>query len=93
MAAMPEKHNKAIPPMTPPMIAPVLFGEEPSLSLLPLLPLVSFASAPVVEGLDGSDVLPGDAFVDLSDDETGVVLVCFALVVVVEDGCEVGDAR
>lgn len=92
MAAMPEKHNKAIPPMTPPMIAPVLFVEEPPLSLLPLLPPVSFASAPVVEGLDGSDVLPGDAFVDLGDDERGVVFVCFVLVVV-EDGCEVGEAR
>lgn len=78
--------------MTPPMIAPVLFAEGPPLPLLPLLLLVSFASASVVEGLDGSDVLPGDAFVDLDDDETGAVLVCFVLVVD-EDGCEVGEAR
>lgn len=79
--------------MTPPMIASVLFAEGPPLLLLPLLLLVSFARASVVEGLDGSDVLPGDAFVDLDDDdETGAVLVCFVLVVV-EDGCEVGEAR
>jgi hypothetical protein len=88
MAAMPEKHNKARPPMTPPMIAPVLFVEEPPLLLLPLPPLVSFAIDPVVEGLDGSDALLGDVFVDLTDDETGVVLVA-----VVEEGCDVGETR
>lgn len=81
-----------MPPMTPPTIAPVLFAEEPPPSLLPLLSLASFASALVVEGLDGSDVLPGVASFDLDDDETGAVLVCFVLVVA-EDGCEVGEAR
>lgn len=80
-----------MPPMTPPTIAPVLFVEEPPPPSLPLLPLVSFASAPVVEGLDGSDALPGDAVVD--DDETGAVLVCSELVVVAEDGCAVGEGR
>lgn len=79
--------------MTPPMIAPILFLEEPPPPSLPLLPLVSFASAPVVEGLDGSDALPGDAVVDSDDDETGAVLVCCELVVAAEDDCEVGVAR
>lgn len=75
------------------MIAPVLFVEEPPLPLLILPPLVSFVSSSVVEGLGGSDVLLGDEFVDLSDDEAKVVLFCFVLVVVVEGGWEMGEAR
>lgn len=83
--------------MTLPMIAPVLFVEEPPR----VLPLVCFVSALVFEGVNGSDVLPGDAFADLNDDETGAVVVCFVRVVVIEDECvvvvglttEVGEAR
>lgn len=100
MAATLEKHSRAIPPMTPPMIAPVLFVEEAPV-LEPPPPLaVSFADASVVEGVVGPDVLPGDASVDLNDDETPVVDVSFVLVVVVEDDCvvvelksEVGEMR
>lgn len=87
---MPEKHSRAIPPMTPPMIAPVLFVEEPPVLVPPPPPAVSFADASVVEGVVGPDVLPGDASVDLDDDdETPVVDVGSA----VEDDCAVAELK
>lgn len=68
--------------------------------VLPLLPLVSFADASVVEGVIEPDVLPGDASVDLDDDEAARLVVCFVVVVVIEDDCvvvevkaEVGDMK
>lgn len=84
---MPEKHSRAMPPMTPPIIAPVLFAEESPLLVLPLPPLVSFAGA----GLVGSGVLPEDAPVDLDDDENALVVVCVAVGVVGEDDWSVVD--
>lgn len=59
-----------MPPMTPPTIAPVLFAEEPPLTVLPLLTLVSFAGAAVIEG-----VVPEDASVDLGGDGDAVGVV------------------
>ncbi|EHK19352.1 uncharacterized protein TRIVIDRAFT_225220 [Trichoderma virens Gv29-8] len=76
---MPEKHNRAMPPMTPPMIAPVLFAEE-SLLLVLLLPgLVSFAGAAIVDGVVACDDLPEDASVDLDDDENVLIVICVAV--------------
>lgn len=72
------------------MIAPVLFVEELPLLVLPLLPLVSFAGASVVEAVTGPDVLRGDASIDLGGDETTTVAFRFG-VVVVDDDCAVAE--
>jgi hypothetical protein len=77
-----------MPPITPPMIAPVLFGEEsPLLMLLVPVPLfVSLAGAAsgfvagvVVECVLCPGVLPIDASVDLDDDESADVVVFVAV--------------
>jgi hypothetical protein len=85
MAAMPEKNNRAMPPMTPPMITLVLFAEESLLLMLPLLSLVSFVGAALVEGIVGSSGLPEDASIDLDDDENALVAVCGAAGAAAED--------
>jgi hypothetical protein len=59
-----------MPPITPPTIAPVLFGEEPPLLALRLPPSLSFVGDAFAEG-----VVPEDASVDLDDDDGDSVAV------------------
>lgn len=78
---MPEKHSIAMPPMTPPMIAPVLFADEPPV-VLSLPPFVSFAGPTAIDGVIDTDAL---STVDGDDDESAVVEICVVAGVVGED--------
>lgn len=88
---MPEKHSRAMPPITPPIIAPVLLTEEPLLLGLPLSPLVSFIGAEPVDGVVGSDALVEGASVGIDDDESEFSVVCVSIGVGAEDDCLVVD--
>lgn len=70
--------------MTPPMIAPVLFGDE-SLLVLSLAPFVSFAGPTPIDGVIDTDALSTDASVDDDDDESALVEICVVAGVVGED--------
>lgn len=74
--------------MTAPMIAPVLFAEEPLLLVFAPPLCIVVAGALVDEDVDSVDVLPGDAFVGSIDNGGGFEAVCFGVVVIMEDDGE-----
>lgn len=61
--------------------------------MLPLPPLVSSAGPTPIEGVIGTDALPTDASVDLSDDENALVVTCVIIGVVGEDNLSEAEPK